>query len=426
MSDDTLYHQAFIQAPIGMAFVSFEGLWMEVNEAFSRITGYSQEELYNHSIQEITHIDDVQTEHRHLQQLLNKCQQTYQWEKRYIHKQGRVICTVQSVSVITNEREPLCFIFHIQDITKRLAYEEDVRQKHMKIQQILETAKTGTAFLDMEKGLLIETDQVFQNMLGYTEEELKHKPFSEFTHPYDTPMNWGLYQELLEGKREHYHMEKRYIRKDGQVIWGELTVCMIKQDVPSVMALIRDITDRKQLEEKLKETREKWKQLSTVDGLTGISNRRSFNQAIEREWARCAWNSSPLSLILLDIDSFKAYNDTYGHLCGDECLKQIAQAIKETVYRPMDGVFRYGGEEFAVLLSETSKSEARKIAEEIRVNIENLNIPHARSTIGKYVTVSAGVATMIPTNDKKIQDIITQSDQALYLSKNNGRNQVSD
>jgi len=307
-----------------------------------------------------------------------------------------------------------------------LAYEEDVRQKHMKIQQILETAKTGTAFLDMEKGLLIETDQVFQNMLGYTEEELKHKPFSEFTHPYDTPMNWGLYQELLEGKREHYHMEKRYIRKDGQVIWGELTVCMIKQDVPSVMALIRDITDRKQLEEKLKETREKWKQLSTVDGLTGISNRRSFNQAIEREWARCAWNSSPLSLILLDIDSFKAYNDTYGHLCGDECLKQIAQAIKETVYRPMDGVFRYGGEEFAVLLSETSKSEARKIAEEIRVNIENLNIPHARSTIGKYVTVSAGVATMIPTNDKKIQDIITQSDQALYLSKNNGRNQVSD
>lgn len=424
----------------------------------------------------------------------------------------------------------------------------EMERNFERMQHILKRAKIGTALVDMEKGRMLETDSVLQQMMGYSEEDLRNRPFSEITYPDDTQMNLDLYQELLEGKRSFYHLEKRYIRKDGSIVWGDLTVSMVHDNPPSIMAVVkditerkrmenaikeseerfrliaeyatdmitihdwigkytyvspacfrllgykeeelldhhaydfifrddlpsikekhnellrtgyasscyrmrkknneiiwfesnlrvfndsegtrkiiaisRDITERKQTEHKLREAQELWQQISTLDGLTGIANRRYFDERLDSEWKQSVCSSAPLSLILLDIDYFKSYNDTYGHQGGDECLKKVARTIKETLRRQSYKVCRYGGEEFAVILPETNFEGAMMVSENIRKSIENLRITHIKSNICVYLTISVGFSTKTPTNFSNTQDIVHEADKALYLAKNEGRNRV--
>lgn len=170
---------------------------------------------------------------------------------------------------------------------------------------------------------------------------------------------------------------------------------------------------------------EKLKELSIRDGLTGIFNRRHFDEVIDKEWKRATRDKIPLSLIMLDIDSFKIYNDTYGHQAGDECLKKVAGAIAGTLKRPADMVARYGGEEFALVLPHIDKEGASRLAEIIRANIEALKIEHRRSTASPYATASLGVSSAIPVPDSSYESLIANADKALYLAKKGGRNQVN-
>lgn len=174
----------------------------------------------------------------------------------------------------------------------------------------------------------------------------------------------------------------------------------------------------------LRETNSKLEHLSVRDGLTGISNRRYFDQYMEMSWKTCARSEKPLSLIMADIDYFKAYNDNYGHLQGDDCLIQVAKGIEACVKRPMDFAARYGGEEFAVVLPETDGDGAMMVAENIRKRIEELELPHEFSNAGKSVTLSLGVATLLPSQEQSIEELICKADKALYKSKSSGRNTV--
>ncbi len=160
------------------------------------------------------------------------------------------------------------------------------------------------------------------------------------------------------------------------------------------------------------------------DGLTMIPNRRRFDEFLDGEWRRCLREQTPLTFIMIDIDWFKRYNDLYGHLQGDECLKQIAQTIGKTVRRPTDFAARFGGEEFAVVLGNTGAQQAMMIAENIRTAIEGLQIPHNASEISHVVTISLGVATVIPDAKTSPEDLINAADERLYEAKNTGRNQV--
>jgi diguanylate cyclase (GGDEF)-like protein len=165
--------------------------------------------------------------------------------------------------------------------------------------------------------------------------------------------------------------------------------------------------------------------LSHCDGLTGISNRRYFDKALEREWNAAFRDQKSLSLILFDIDYFKKYNDTYGHLAGDDCLRQIVTAISSIVKRPRDTFARYGGEEFAVLLPDTDLIGASYCAENIRSAILNLNIIHSSSEVSPYVTTSLGTSTITPNCEVSTpQQLIKEADLALYQAKNEGRNRV--
>lgn len=208
------------------------------------------------------------------------------------------------------------------------------------------------------------------------------------------------------------------------------------------MGTFQDITQRKETDkmlrnysrtlekEVLKRTNELQKaneqlsRLANLDGLTQVANRRRFDDYLKNEWQRHLRQQQPLSLILMDIDYFKPYNDTYGHQEGDNCLIRVAQKISNVVQRPTDLFARYGGEEFAIILPETSPHGALIVAESVKKAIDKLQIPHVKSGVSQYVTLSMGVANIIPTPQLTPENLITQADEALYQAKNEGRNRV--
>ncbi len=162
-----------------------------------------------------------------------------------------------------------------------------------------------------------------------------------------------------------------------------------------------------------------------IDGLTGIPNRRSFDTTLHKEWGRARREGAPLSIMIMDIDNFKAYNDNYGHGKGDECLKRVAAALSGVIVRPADIVARYGGEEFVAILPNTDHQGGFSLGEVFRKTIEVLKIPHAFSEIADHVTISIGLHTLIPTPEEQVESFLKKADDALYTSKKQGKNQVT-
>lgn len=262
---------------------------------------------------------------------------------------------------------------------------------------------------------------------GFSIEESIGKNFLDYVHPEDRERHKKIFQQLIEQKKGFCRHEVRYLRKAGGFCWVEISVQVVvgsNEEVTSISGTLLDITERKQAEEKMKEVNDMLWQLSIMDGLTGIANRRHFDQKLAEEWARGARSAEPLSLIMLDIDHFKLYNDTYGHQGGDDCLRKVAFTLKEAVNRPGDMAARYGGEEFAIILPDTDQKGALEVAEKIRDRIEELEIPHIASKVKDIVTISVGAATIMPTPFLEPSVLISFADKALYQSKENGRNQV--
>jgi diguanylate cyclase (GGDEF)-like protein/PAS domain S-box-containing protein len=184
-----------------------------------------------------------------------------------------------------------------------------------------------------------------------------------------------------------------------------------------ILLAIEDITERKMAEEQLKF-------IASMDGLTGIANRRHFDTTLDLEWRRAMRSVSPVSLIMIDIDFYKNYNDSYGHLAGDSCLQKIAHTIRDSLRRTENFSARYGGEKFTVILPDTNAKEAYVFAESLREKIENLNIEHKDSIVGSNVTVSLGVSSLIPDKNRTRDELISLADKALYKAKQGGRNRV--
>jgi len=182
----------------------------------------------------------------------------------------------------------------------------------------------------------------------------------------------------------------------------------------------------RELSQKLEDANKKLNAMATTDKLTGIANHRKFMEFISREWEIARRNNKPLSLLIADIDYFKKFNDTYGHLEGDKCLKKIGETLKKSTKRPGDIVARYGGEEFTVLLPDTDSKGALDVAKRMKKNIISLKIPHKKSDIAKYVTISFGVSTYISEKSgNSYRILIEKADKALYRSKERGRNKIT-
>lgn len=257
--------------------------------------------------------------------------------------------------------------------------------------------------------------------------ELLGKKMEVFIHPDDVDLTKEMFEKALhEGVAESTY---RYRTRIGEYVWIESTLKSVhfeEDGSKKVIIVSRNITDRKLTEQKLKEANQLLNQLSYMDGLTGVANRRYFDETLEKEWFKSLSTKLPITLIMFDIDYFKKYNDTYGHLPGDFCLQSIAQAIKNQVTGNTEYTFcRYGGEEFAMILPSTRIETGMKTAKQIQGTIQLLKIPHISSDITDIVTLSIGVAAMVATDFEKPQALIQSADSALYLSKTKGRNTIS-
>ncbi|MDV6235271.1 diguanylate cyclase [Leptospira ellisii] len=199
--------------------------------------------------------------------------------------------------------------------------------------------------------------------------------------------------------------------------------------VRSALRLYDEMTRRMEREKELEKLTDQLQEVNAyllaiarTDGLTGLYNRRYFDEVLATEWKRCWRTGNSVALLMLDIDHFKLYNDTYGHQAGDQCLKQVATAIRDCARRAGDVAARYGGEEFAVILPETSESNAVVVSRNILDKVEKLAIPHSASKTDSIVTVSIGMATLSPNPENSIPELIERADKALYLAKEEGRN----
>jgi len=271
-----------------------------------------------------------------------------------------------------------------------------------------------TSSTDLD-GIITSVSHAFCVNSGYTEQELIGKSHKIFKHP-DTPTSlfkklWKTIQSGLS-----WTGEVQNVKKNGETYWVKINIDPIRNnngEITGYLSINRDITDHKRIES-----------LTITDELTGAYNRRFYNRTLPVEIDRARRDNHFLCLMMIDVDNFKKYNDTYGHQEGDEVLKQIVNSSKECFQRAGDFVFRLGGEEFAILFSVDEAEKARAIAERCRTVIQDKNIAHSGNDPYFVITVSVGIMIMDPTQTYITEEIYKYADEALYTAKRNGRNNV--
>ncbi|CAM2152270.1 diguanylate cyclase [Pararobbsia alpina] len=266
-----------------------------------------------------------------------------------------------------------------------------------------------------------------ETLLGWAPSSWKTvNDWVERMHPEDREAVVNFCVSQSQAGTDH-EADYRALTKDGGYVWIRDVVHVVRKpngEVDCLIGFMFDISERKQTEEKLAQLQKQLEYLSYRDSLTGAGNRRMFDAEFELAWAGAAASGSPMSLILLDIDFFKAYNDYYGHLQGDECLKRVAGILTAAAG---DDAFlgRFGGEEFVIVLPNASHDAAVKVAEDCRSMIAQEAIPHVRSPHNQCVTASFGVGTIVPTDRGDSTAFVNLVDAQLYQAKDNGRNRIA-
>lgn len=290
---------------------------------------------------------------------------------------------------------------------------------------IAENMSDLLAVLDPQ-GVVQYASPSHQTLLGLDPQAYRGQQPIRYIHPDDVePVRQAFHGMFDEGTP--MIIEFRWKHQNGQWVTLDMRCKPVigeAGEIVSVVVVSRDITIQKETEQKLREANETLQNLTHLDGLTGVANRRCFDERIQEEWRRAERLKTPLSLIFFDIDCFKSYNDTYGHQRGDRCLQEVAITAKGISKRQSDLIARYGGEEFAVILPQTDETGARHVAEQIRHAIETKAIPHSGSQVGEVVTVSLGVCTIQPDRLSNPEQLIAGADYAMYQAKSAGRNRV--
>ena len=233
--------------------------------------------------------------------------------------------------------------------------------------------------------------------------------------------------ESLEKGKPVVEQDRAVTFPSGEIRFFRVSFTPLADLEGSTIGLVEtfsDITAIKRAEEALQRANRELEILASEDGLTRIANRRSFDGKIKLEWRRQRRAGKPVSLIMCDVDYFKRFNDTYGHQAGDRCLTKVASVIKKCIHRVSDVCARYGGEEFVILMPETDIKGARHVAERIRRGMERKRIPHEQSEAAPYVTLSFGIATVVPNDDSQPEELIESADRMLYRAKQLGRNRA--
>ena len=396
------------------------------------VFGYSQEEILR--LKQHKLISDPDERQRFMAALKSSGGVVRNFEARVTRRDGQAIWISINAHYLHNELDEVTGVEGTaRDVTERKRMEDKLREANEQARlanRHLEKAKTeleemidnlqDVFFRSNEKGEIIRTSPSVEDVFGYTQKEMEgKKTASLFALPEDMER---FMESLRETEGVCRNFEALIRHKDGRTVWTATNAHYYyndKNEPAGIEGTVRDITERKRMEEALLE-------ISQKDGLTGLYNRRHFDETLEAELKRASRgrSPSPLSLILIDIDYFKPFNDTYGHQEGDDCLVQVGAALKKVVRRPGDLVARYGGEEMVIVLPNMDSKGAEQVAEQMRKRVKALRIPHEGSRCDEHVTISLGVATMYPEISSSAAAIIKKADEALYEAKEGGRNRV--
>ncbi|MBD0334124.1 MAG: diguanylate cyclase [Cyanobacteria bacterium Co-bin13] len=311
------------------------------------------------------------------------------------------------------------------DITNLKRTQDELNTQKQFLQQVIDNMPSAT-FVRNCQGRLVAVNQASASMHGKQPEEMIGKVETEFN-----PNITSAEMERLFSINQQVISQRTTVREEltitnvfGETRWYQTIISPFispKGEVQGIIGNCIDITERKAIEAALQAANLKLERLATLDSLTKVANRRRFDEYLQQEWQRMAREGQPLSLIMLDVDYFKIYNDFLGHQQGDVCLFTVAQALCRAVKRSADLVARYGGEEFVVVLPNTRRAGAIVVAEAIQSEIASLQIPHPNSTVSAYVTASMGIASAMPSNGGSYDELVAAADTALYQAKRRGR-----
>jgi len=423
------FASAFDHAAIGMALVSVDGRFLQVNRALCLLTGYSEAQFQELDFQTITHPDDLDTDLKLVEGLLRRDYPTYRLEKRYLHSGGFWVWTLLSVSLVRDRAgEPRYFISQIQDISDRKRFEEELNAREAELKAMLDLAPEIIARYGRNHRLIYvnpAVEIVFGiprcNFIGHTlyevglPESISNRAHEEVHRVFQTGESIR-FESVLETPLGTHYLQTSLVPERSQ-----------SGEVNSVLSISSDITAVKEAELRLQVTQRHLEEVNTDlaranaellrlashDPLTGLSNRRAYDQRLRQEISSARRHGTQLSLALLDIDHFKVFNDQHGHAAGDRVLQEVSRLLSQTL-RPTDLVARYGGEEFALILAGTGTEGALRAAERCREALE------AHHSFGS-VTISCGVATW---EGEEEQAVLVRADLALYEAKRAGRNCV--
>jgi len=314
-------------------------------------------------------------------------------------------------------------IYIVRQLLERQRMAETLAAKEAEFRLLAEESSDMVTRIDLD-GRLLYVSPSSARLVGWPAEQLKGTPALAGVNSEGLPQVELLVASLKRGEAEDARIAYRTRHREQGQIWIESAMRVTRTagtgEIDGVVAISRDISAQKLLEDKLAS-------LARSDGLTGLANRRQFDERLREEWARARRDGTPLSLLLIDVDHFKKYNDHYGHQAGDRCLHWVANVLAEAARRPADLAARYGGEEFVLVLPNTDAAGCGEVGELIRAGLRSLGLVHALNDPSRQLTISLGGATIWPgaaPASIECSSLIEAADQALYAAKQNGRDRL--
>jgi len=389
----------------GIALLDEETNFLFCNKAYLDMTGFTYEEMLQLSCAGLSIPEDLPRALSVIEQV-KETGFVDNFEKTCIVKEGRKLIVNMAITLMPDKEH---FLINVRDITESRKLEKTLQNYVALIDENIITSSTDLY------GNIIETSEAFCRISGYTREELLHKNHRIVRHP-DMPD--CIYHELWETITQDrvWRGELKNRTKEGSYYWVDATIYPVHDAEGIKMgytAIRQDITDKKMLEE-----------IAITDALTGIYNRRHFNTMFPRFLSSAKRNNDIICFAIMDVDHFKAYNDTYGHQSGDDVLMEVAQAIQNRMFRADDYCFRLGGEEFGIFFKCDTSEKSFLFVDSIRESIEKLGIAHINNSASPFLTISIGLMCI---ESRLIDDethLYAAADKCLYRAKESGRNRV--
>lgn len=410
---------AFTSAALGMALVSLEGRWLDVNDALCRILGYAREELLQVDFQRLTHPDDLQADLALVQDLLAGRCSHYHLEKRFLDRNGRVIWTRLSVSLVRNERgEPVHFVSQIQDISAQRSSEQRLFESEQRSRITLDAVADLVLSVSLEGRIEYANAAAVRMLAGDGAQALagyRVQDVLQLTTEY-APGSMLDVAVLLDPESNAVDLHADLLLRLGTAtVPVDLTRAWLRDDEGHVRGAVWVLRDDTQQRARQREAR----QLAEIDPLTELSNRRGFEVHLQQAITRVERTGQAASLMYIDLDRFKPVNDTWGHLAGDAVLWAVASVLRHGV-RDSDVVARLGGDEFAVILSGCTPRRAARIGGELLQTLASLSIPWDQHRL--RVGASIGIAPLL--GGMGVDQAVAAADAQCYRAKAMGRNNV--